>query len=86
MLTVELIVLLVVLFVAALGGTVFVFRHEEKKMKQYEEEGDTVENELQRSREYETQSLKSNVPRLLWIYAVTIFLALIAFLIYVFGS
>ncbi|WP_174616116.1 hypothetical protein [Virgibacillus ihumii] len=84
MVTVELIILLVVLFVLALGGTFFVFRQEEKKMKRYEQEGDTVEDELQRSRDYESHSLKSNVPRLLLIYVITIFLGLTAFFIYIF--
>lgn len=84
MLSTELIILLAVLFVLALGGTVFAFRQEEKKMKKYEAEGDTVENELQRSREYESHSLKSNVPRLLWIYTVTIVLSLTVFFVYVF--
>ncbi len=60
----------------------YVFKQEEKKLKQYEHE-DTVENELKRSHEYETQSLSSNVPRLLWIYSITIVLSLIVFLIYV---
>ncbi|WP_245799166.1 hypothetical protein [Virgibacillus siamensis] len=84
MLSFELIIFLGILFVLALGGTALVFRQEEKKMKKYEEEGDGFENELQRSREYETQSIRSNVPRLLWIYIITIALSLTVFFIYVY--
>ncbi|WP_100011147.1 hypothetical protein [Lentibacillus sediminis] len=77
-----LIVFLVVLFIAAVGGTFFAFRQEEKKMKKYEEEGETHEEELKRSLEYEKSSLSSNVPTQLWIYSVTIILALAALAFY----
>ncbi|WP_245799378.1 hypothetical protein [Virgibacillus siamensis] len=79
-----LILLLVVLFAAALFGTLFVFKQEEKKMKRYEEEGDTVEDQLRRSHEYETVSLKSNVSLQVAIYAVTIVLSLVVFAFYIF--
>ncbi|MFD1363389.1 hypothetical protein [Lentibacillus salinarum] len=79
-----LIIFLVVLFIAALGGTFFAFKQEEKKMKKYEEEGDTVEDQLRRSHEYESSSLKSNIPLQLAIYGVTILLSLIVFAVYLF--
>lgn len=79
-----LIILLAVLFIAALAGTLYAFKQEENKMKRYEEEGRTVEDELRRSHEYESASLKSNIPLQLAIYAVTIVLALIIFAFYVF--
>jgi hypothetical protein len=77
-----LIIFLVILFVAALIGTFFAFRQEENKMKKYEEEGDTPQDEIQRSLDYEKSSLKSNVPIQIWIYTITIFLSLLAFAIY----
>ncbi|TMN23394.1 hypothetical protein FH966_11220 [Lentibacillus cibarius] len=82
--TMGLIILLTVLFIAALAGTFYAFKQEEKKMKKYEEEGDTVEDQLRRSHEYETSSLKSNVPLQLAIYGVTIVVSLFVFVFYVF--
>ncbi|GAA0421674.1 hypothetical protein JUJ52_11650 [Virgibacillus sp. AGTR] len=79
-----LILLLIVLFIAALGGTIFALKQEENKMKKYEEEGHTPQDELERSIEYESKSLSSNVPILTWIYSITILLAILAFAIYLF--
>ncbi|GAB3793179.1 hypothetical protein [Virgibacillus kimchii] len=77
-----LIILLIILFAAALGGTFYAFKQEENKMKKYEEEGDTPQNEIQRSLEYEKSSLKSNVPIQVWIYSISILLSLLAFALY----
>ena len=74
-----LITLLLVLCVAGLGGTFLAFKQEEKKIKKYEEEG---RDELRRSLDYETSSIKSNVSIQVWIYVVTILLSLVAFAIY----
>ncbi|WP_164669255.1 hypothetical protein [Virgibacillus doumboii] len=82
--SIELIILLAVLFIAALAGTLFAFKQEEKKMKKYEEEGDTIEDQLKRSHEYESSSLKSNVPLQIAIYSVTIVLSLVVFAFYIF--
>lgn len=79
-----LILLLVVLFAAALIGTLFAFKQEENKMKRYEEEGDSIEDQLRRSHEYETASLKSNLPLQVAIYSVTIVLSLVIFAFYIF--
>ncbi|ASN05965.1 hypothetical protein [Virgibacillus necropolis] len=76
-------ILLIVLFALALFGTIFAFKQEEKKMKKYEDEGDTIEDELRRSHEYETSSLKSNIPILSSIYLVTIIASIIVFLVYI---
>ncbi|MFZ3578718.1 hypothetical protein [Virgibacillus sp. DJP39] len=76
-------ILLVVLFTAALFGTMFAFKQEEKKMKKYEEDGDTIEDELRRSHEYESSSLKSNVPLMSSIYLVTIVVSIVVFLVYI---
>lgn len=78
-----LIILLVVLFAAALIGTLFAFKQEEDKMKRYEEEGDSVEEQLRRSHEYESASLKSNLPLQITIYSVTIVLSLVVFAFYI---
>ncbi|SFD45926.1 hypothetical protein SAMN05216238_101429 [Lentibacillus persicus] len=81
---IELFILLAVLFIAAIIGTFIAFKQEENKMKKYEEEGDTVEDQLRRSHEYESSSLKSNIPLQLIIYSVTIVISLIVFAIYLF--
>jgi type IV secretory pathway component VirB8 len=77
-----LIIFLIVLFAIALVGTFFAFRQEENKMKKYEEDGDTPQDEIQRSLDYEKSSLKSNVSIQVWIYVVAILLSLLAFAIY----
>ena len=48
------------MFVIALIATLLILKKEENKLKQYEAEGDT--NELKRSLEYETRSLKATYP------------------------
>lgn len=80
--SIELIILLAFLFIVALVGTLIVFKQEENKMKKYEEEGDSVEDQLRRSHEYESSSLKSNLPLQLIIYTVTIVISLVVFAIY----
>ncbi|MFB4169556.1 hypothetical protein [Virgibacillus sp. JSM 102003] len=80
--SIELIILLAFLFIVALAGTLLVFKQEENKMKKYEEEGDSVEDQLRRSHEYESSSLKSNLPLQLIIYTVTIVISLVVFAIY----
>jgi hypothetical protein len=59
-----------------------IFKQEENKLKEYEELGQTAEEEMQRAEEYEKKSLSRDMPRLLWIYAITIGLSLIIFGIY----
>ncbi|GGK04880.1 hypothetical protein GCM10007063_29020 [Lentibacillus kapialis] len=82
--SIGLLIFLIILFIVALGGTFFAFKQEENKMKKYEEEGDTFEDQLRRSHEYETSSLKTNIPIQLAIYGITIVVSLIVFAIYVF--
>lgn len=79
-----LIISLIILFIIAILGTFYALKQEEKKMKQYEDEGVTVEEELRRSNEYEKSSLKSSLPVQIWIYVITIGLSLLAFAIYIF--
>ncbi|GAB3064326.1 hypothetical protein [Virgibacillus ainsalahensis] len=79
-----LIIVLILLSIFAIGGTFFAFKQEENKMKKYEKEGETVQDEIKRSLDYEESSLKSNVPIQIWIYSIAIFLSLVAFAIYLF--
>ncbi|WP_200411632.1 hypothetical protein [Virgibacillus salexigens] len=83
--SVGLIVFLIILFVIALGTTLFAFKQEENKLRRYEEEGDSPENERIRSSEYEVNSLKTNVPILIGIYSLAVLIGLIAFMFYIFN-
>lgn len=77
-----LIVVSFILVIIALIWTLFIFKQEENQMKKYEEEGDTAEDELRRSEEYEKRSLSSDVPLQLIIYGVSTVLFFVALLIY----
>jgi len=76
-----LLIFLSVLFIITMVLTFYAFRQEEKKMKRYEEEGDTIADEIKRSHDYESQSIKYHVPVQIWIYVVTIALTIIALII-----
>lgn len=66
--------------VLALLLTLIVGKDVNKKIKHYEIEGDLLEDELARSSEYETSSIKRNVRNLnniyIVIYLVVIFVSL----------
>ncbi|MGP4071743.1 hypothetical protein ACTWQB_04225 [Piscibacillus sp. B03] len=72
------------LFVLTLVGTLLIGKSENDKMKKYEQEGNTAKDELKRSWEYETSSLKKNIPSLLIIYTVVIVASFIALAFYIF--
>lgn len=77
-----LIIISFILFVIALVWTLFIFKQEENKMKKYEEEGDTIEDQLKRSEEYEKRSLSSDVPLQIIIYGVFTVVFFIGLFIY----
>jgi heme/copper-type cytochrome/quinol oxidase subunit 2 len=79
-----LIIFFIVLFVVALVATFAILKKEENKQKMYEEQGDTLEEEMKRSAEYENRSLKSDVPLQIWIYVITILLSLLVFAVYLY--
>lgn len=58
----------IVICIIALIGTLLVGKEISAKQKQYEVDGDSLENEIARSHDYETSSLKTNVKSLTWIY------------------
>lgn len=74
--------LIIIVCVIATVLTYRVLKEEEHKQKAYKESGQTIEDELQRSLEYETSSWSSNVPIMSWIYIVATVLSIIAFVIY----
>lgn len=59
-----------------------VLKEEERKQKGYEESGQSAEEELQRSLEYEKSSWSSNIPVLTWIYVIATLLSIIALVVY----
>lgn len=76
--------LIAVVCIVALAITYRVLKVEEKKQKEYRKKGATFQDELERSHDYEEQSLKSNLPNLSWIYVVAAIVVVIAFVIYLF--
>src|SRR5690625_5369777 len=60
--SIKLIIFLGILFIITMGLTLFAFLQEDKKIKKYEEEGDTIADEIKRSREYESKSLHYHLP------------------------
>ena len=79
-----LIIILSILFIITMIITLYAFLHEEKKLKKYEAEGDSFANEMKRSYEYEQTSVKKYIPIQIWIYSVSIVLAIIMFVIYLY--
>jgi len=79
-----LIIFLIILFLITMVLTLYAFKQEEMKMKKYEEEGDTVADELKRSHEYESTSVKNYLPIQGWIYVIAIIATIVAFVIYLY--
>ena len=69
--SIELIIMLSILFLVAMFFTFYAFKQEEIKVKKYEEEGITPEEELKRSHEYELNSISTYIPIQVWMYVIT---------------
>lgn len=67
----ELIIILIILFLVAMIFTFYAFKQEEAKIKKYEEEGITPQDELKRSHEYEKTSIQTYIPIQIWLYVAT---------------
>jgi hypothetical protein len=81
-----LITLIIILGVLALIGTFFAGILVNKTVKSYEhDQGDRVNNQIKRSLEYETSSLKKNVPILSIVYGITFLIAIIV-IIFIIGT
>lgn len=78
-----LIIFLVILFIITMLLTFYAFKIEEAKMKHYKDVGDTVEDELKRSLEYEATSVKKYIPIQIWMYVITTIIS-IALIVYYF--
>ena len=80
-------ILIGLIIAACIVGAVITLRvskREERIQEKRRKEGDTYEDELERSHEYEEKSLKSNLPNLIRIYAISIAVALVVYWILAF--
>lgn len=73
-----------ILFIIMLFLTFFAFKRIDNEIKEYEEKGATFEDEMRRSHEFETGSIRRHIPVQIWMYVITFLLMIIAFLIYMF--
>lgn len=60
--------LALVIVLVALIATLSVIKEVDSKIKKYEKAGDSLKDEIRRSHEYETLSIKQNVKSLTWMY------------------
>lgn len=79
------IIITIVACIVALIATMYTFKQDERKAEQYEKEGNTIEQELKRSHEYESKSISTNVKNLTWIYIIVIVLSCIGLAIYMYN-
>jgi len=73
------------LVVVAAIVTVIALKQEERKMKEYQTDVFSYQDELKRSHEYEENSIKNVVPIQLWMYGIGLVVSIvliIAFAIY----
>ncbi|WP_068677657.1 hypothetical protein [Oceanobacillus sp. Castelsardo] len=78
-------IITIITVIIALIATMYIFKQEENKAKKYEAEGQTADNELERSHEYETKSVSYNLKNLSWIYVLMIVLSFIGLGIYIYN-
>lgn len=76
--TAFMIIAAILVSILALIGTLLVGKDISSQLKDYEEKEDDFKNELKRSNEYESSSLRVNIKSLSWIY---VGLALVTFLV-----
>lgn len=78
----ELLIVLIIITLVAIIATYRILKGMEKQMKEYEEEGVTVEEERERSIRYETESFKKHLPIQIVLYIILLVLTVIGFLIF----
>lgn len=85
--TIWMFILIGLIIAACVVGAIITLRvskKEERIQEKHRKEGDTAEDELERSHEYEEKSLKSNLPNLIRIYAISIAVALVVYWVLVY--
>jgi len=79
-----LIVFLIVLFLITAALTVYAFLQQDKQIKQYEQQGDTVADEIERSLEYEKESIGYHMPVQVIFYLVCLVLLLVGTVVFIY--
>lgn len=80
----SILILLGVLFIITVILTVYAFMQQEKQIKQYEEEGDTVADQIQRSLEYEKKSIGYHMPVQVIFYLVSLILIMVGTVVFIY--
>lgn len=76
---------LTVVFALVLAGlTFYAVREVNNKIREYETVGDSLQDEINRSHNYESESLKVNLKSLTWIWGIICLVILIICIIFVF--
>lgn len=76
------IIIVTIICLLALFGTMYVGKQVNQTIDKYEQEGDSLKDQLKRSHEYEQSTLKKNVPILTLIYVVAFLASIVAVAIY----
>ncbi|HLS06344.1 MAG TPA: hypothetical protein VK079_00230 [Bacillota bacterium] len=82
--SIQLIIFLSVLFIVTVALTVYAFMQQEKQIKEYEEQGDTVADELERSLEYEKKSIGYHMPVQVVFYLVSLVLIMVGTVVFIY--
>lgn len=83
MISIELLIVLGIIFVVTLFLTYYFMRRMENQMKSYEEEGATIEDERERSLRYETESFKKHLPIQIVLYIVIFIISILGIVFFV---
>lgn len=63
--------------------TLLVVKDVSKTLRKYEADEDTLQNEILRSHDYESSSLKINIRTLAWIYAILLLAVIIVSIVFI---
>jgi|GEM_PF-2465437 len=77
-------IILGVLFVVTVILTVYAFMQQDKQIKQYEEQGDTVADQIERSLEYEKKSIGYHMPVQVVFYLVALILIMVGTIVFIY--
>jgi Flp pilus assembly protein TadB len=75
--------LISIVCIIAIILTYRILKEEEKKLEDLKESGDTVQDEIKRSHEYEEKSWGTGIPLISWIYVIATVGAIILFVVYI---
>jgi|GEM_PF-2256327 len=70
------------LVIVAALVTVIALKQEERKMKKYQTDVFSYEDELKRSHEYEQNSIKNVIPIQLWMYGIGLVFSIVLIVVF----